>query len=323
MKLSVILPCYNGAATLAVQMEALAAQAWPGGWELIVVDNGSTDGSAAIAEAFRDRVPDLRIVQAHAPGTPRLGVPHSYNTGIAAATGDAFVFCEADDEVAAGWLQAMGEALARHDFVAARLDHRKLNPEWLHPVHGEGYQSEHLSRLPGYPYLAHASGCAIGLRRAVWERVGAFEVALPCVHDTDYCWRAQLQGFALHLEKAALVHYREKQSLPARLRQGRNWGRDYVRLLQRYGAPTRSLPRLRRLVWVLRCLSAGVPVGLRAGLGLADGRRRLADWVWNFGWAWGEVLGTLGPPEPVRSELLALALARSTEGAQAARPSTS
>ncbi|MDB5945273.1 MAG: putative b-glycosyltransferase, Glycosyltransferase Family 2, partial [Ramlibacter sp.] len=145
MKLSVILPCFNGAATIAVQLDALIRQQWPGGWEVIVVNNGSTDRSMEIVEQYRDRLPGLSIVQAHVPGTARLGVPHSYNCGIKAATGEAFVFCEADDEVAPGWLMAMGKALAQHDFVAARLDHEKLNDEWSRPVDG-GYQSERLWR---------------------------------------------------------------------------------------------------------------------------------------------------------------------------------
>ena len=154
LKLSVILPCFNGAATLAVQLEALTLQDWPGGWELVVVNNGSTDDSMAIAEAYRARLPMLKIVEAHVPGTPRPGVPHSYNTGIRAATGDAFVFCEADDEVAPSWLAAMGRALTAHDFVLAQLDHRKLNADWLHPPHGEGYQSAGLFRMPVAPHFS-------------------------------------------------------------------------------------------------------------------------------------------------------------------------
>ena len=142
MKLSVILPCFNGAETIAVQLQALVGQHWPGGWELIVVNNGSTDRSMEIVDTYRDRFRHLTVAQAHVPNTPRLGVPHSYNTGIKAATGDAYVFCEADDEVAPGWLAAMGHALTQHDFVVARLDHRKLNAEWLHPVQGNGMQSE-------------------------------------------------------------------------------------------------------------------------------------------------------------------------------------
>jgi|GEM_PF-1036924 len=306
MRLSVVLPCFNGAPTLAVQLEALARQQWDD-WELVFVNNGSTDDSVPIAEGFRSRFPELKIVQAHTPGTPRLGVPHSYNTGIAAATGDAFVFCEADDEVAPDWLREMGLALARHDFVAARLDHRKLNPKWLHPRQGEGYQSERLSRMHGYPYMSHASGCSFGLRRTLYEAVGPFDVSLPCVHDTEYSWRAQMHGYSLHLIKPALVHYREKQELSARFRQGRNWGRDYIHLLQRYGAPGVDLAALRRSLWLLRSLPPGLLALLRAAFELPGGRYALAQWTWNFGWSWGELLAAFDEPHPVQAPILATA----------------
>ena len=65
MRLSVILPCFNGAATIAVQLEALTRQTWSDGWEVVVCNNGSTDASMAIVAEYRDRLPGLRIVEVH------------------------------------------------------------------------------------------------------------------------------------------------------------------------------------------------------------------------------------------------------------------
>ena len=289
LKLSVILPCFNGAATLAVQLEALTVQEWPGGWELIVVNNGSTDDSVAMVEAYRARFPVLKIVEAHVPGTRRLGVPHSYNTGIQAATGDAFVFCEADDEVAPGWLAAMGRALTVHDFVLARLDHRKLNPEWLHPLHGEGYQSAGLYRMTFPPHFFSASACGFGLSRSIYETLGPLNVDFPIVHDGEYCWRAQLAGYALHFEPEALIYYREKSSLMARFRQSQNWGRDTTRLHHHYGTVMGRLSLPRHLVSIARSLPSGVRALLSQGLRRPRGQVLLADWIWDFGWATGKL----------------------------------
>lgn len=288
-KLSVILPCFNGAATIAVQLEALTGQHWPGGWELIVVNNGSTDHSMQVVEAYRGRIPGLRIVQAHVPHTPRLGVPHSYNTGIGAAAGDAFVFCEADDEVAPGWLLAMGHALRGHDFVAARMDHRKLNADWLHPSDGDGYQSAGLSHVDCHPHLPYASGCSFGMRRSLYEAVGALSTAFASVHDTEYCWRLQLAGFRLRFVPDALVYYREKSDPQARFRQGHNWGRDFTLLLHRYGLPRRRFAMLRQLVSVGRLLPAGVQVLLLWTFKRPRARPLLAQWVWNVGWSTGKL----------------------------------
>lgn len=288
MKLSVILPCFNGSATLAVQLEALTRQHWPDGWEVIAVDNGSTDDSVDIVRRHEDRLPGLKIVQAHVPGTKRLGVPHSYNTGIQAATGDAFVFCEADDEVAPGWLQAMGEALSEHPFVVARLEHRKLNPAWVLPPFSEGERYSGISRSSTPPHLQWASGAAFGLRRSLYKALGPLSTEFPMAHDMEYCWRAQAAGYSLHLQPRAVVHYREKTRLKDRWRQGRHWGRDATRLERHYRAPPEHFALLRQGAYLSRMLPTGLGVALvAAATGRLQARRELADWVWNFGWAVG------------------------------------
>ena len=163
MKLSVILPCYNGAETIAVQLNALVQQQWSEDWEVIVVNNGSTDNSVEIVEEYRDRLP-LRIVNAHTPPEPRLGVTHSYNVGIKAAIGNAIAFCEADDEVTPGWLGAMAEALTHHDLVDGPLDYVKLNPDWLIDAFGNGSQLDGFPAVNHIHHLTYASGCNMGMK---------------------------------------------------------------------------------------------------------------------------------------------------------------
>ena len=293
MKLSVILPCFNGAETIAVQLQALVGQHWPGGWELIVVNNGSTDRSMEIVDAYRDRFRNLTVAQAHVPNTPRLGVPHSYNTGIKAATGDAYVFCEADDEVAPGWLAAMGHALTQHDFVVARLDHRKLNAEWLHPVQGNGMQSEGLHRIDHLPCLFVAAACGFGLRRALYERVGPLSTAFPIAHDAEYSCRAQLAGYTLYFEPEALVYYREKTEFKAMFRQGQNWGLDTTRVQYYYGFRLARFAMLRQLVRIGLTLPSGIVAWLTWALQLPNGRSKLKHWIWSMGWYIGRLLSIL------------------------------
>src|SRR5437763_781538 len=131
LKLSVVIPCLNAAATLGVQLAALAAQGWEGDWEVVVADNGSTDGSQAVAESYRSRLRGLKLVDA----SDRRGQAHARNLGAAAATGDAYFFCDADDEVAPGWLAALAGEIAKHDFVACRYDNETLNPVWVRRTH--------------------------------------------------------------------------------------------------------------------------------------------------------------------------------------------
>src|SRR5262249_59116491 len=118
-KLSIIIPCFNAEQTIVVQLQALADQQWSHPWEVIVVDNGSTDRTADIVKAWRPSLPSLRLIQA---AKERQGPAYARNVGVAAARSDALAFIDADDVVAPGSLAAMGEALELHDFVAGRKE---------------------------------------------------------------------------------------------------------------------------------------------------------------------------------------------------------
>lgn len=80
-QLSVIIPCFNGADTIALQLEALLLQQWSSSWEIIVCNNGSTDNSVAVVEQYKAKLPNLRIVDASA----KRGVAYVRNVGIEAA----------------------------------------------------------------------------------------------------------------------------------------------------------------------------------------------------------------------------------------------
>lgn len=287
MKLSVILPCFNGAQTIAVQLEALANQEWSEPWEVIVSNNGSTDDSMAIVERYRERLPNLRIVYAYTPPGPRRGVAHSYKVGIKAATGDAFVFCEADDEVAPGWLAAMGEALKKHDFVAGAIDNAKLNEPWL-IASGPHIQATGLVKNPHPPYKLYAFGCNVGMKRSLYEAVGEFDESCLTGWDMDYCSRVQLAGTEIHFEPKALVHYRQRHKFPDLYRQGRSWGANTMILLKKYSEPMTSFKLLKHLVreflGSLQHLLSIFQVHSKAGF---------AGWVWGCGWHLGILQGSV------------------------------
>jgi len=283
MKLSVILPCYNGAETIAVQLDALVQQQWSEDWEVIVVNNGSTDNSVEIVEKYRDRLPNLHIVDAYTPPGPRLGVSHSYNTGLAAATGDAFVFCEADDQVAPNWLTGMAEALSHYDLVTGSLEYTRLNDPWIVAAHGGGAQSEGLLKVNHAPYLPFAYGCNFGMKRAVYEAVGAIDETFPCAWDMDYSFRAQLAGFSLHFAADVVVHYRVRHSFKAIFRQSRKWGRDNPLIRKRYGVGMGKLELFRRTL--------GASTTLLQGLFVFGDKTKLAQWLFSLGWQVGEIEG--------------------------------
>lgn len=299
MKISVVLPCFNGAKTIAIQLEALAKQQSSEPWEVVVVNNGSTDNSMAIVEQYRSRLPNLRIVEAHDPSQPRRGVAHSYNTGVKAATGDAVVFCESDDEVAPGWLTTMGEALQQYDFVAGALEYKKFNEAWQLGT-GEHNQETKLIQSTVPPYLPYASGCNIGMKRSVYNAVGEFDESMLSGWDTDYCWRVQYAGIELHYLPNAIIHYRYRRQYRAMYRQGKSWGEAHILLRQKHEPDIYwgKLPLLRYLLAVCLYLSQGF---LRI-----YSKEAFTAWLWGLGWEAGMLKGlvkhVLFPTHPISKQ---------------------
>lgn len=222
--LSVVIPCFNGAAVLARQLEALAAQQWRRPWEVLVVDNGSSDGSAEVALSWRDRLPSVRVLQA-----PRRGRHHACNVGWQAAA-RAAVFVDADDEVAPGFVGAMGDALDEHPIVvaAAELDGAERGAQ------AHGLRSD-------LRFLAWGGGGTLGVRREVFEAIGGFGEAMRYAEDIDFCWRAQLAGYPLHYVPGARILVHRRPTLRDTYRQHRNYGRGHAMLYRLYR--DRGMPR--------------------------------------------------------------------------------
>lgn len=282
MKLSVIIPCYNASDTLADQLEALAQQRWSDSWEVIVADNGSTDELLAVVERYRERIPNLRVADA----SDRRGIGHALNVAAEAAVGEALVRCDADDVVAPGWLAAMGEALTKHDFVACRFETFKLNPPWLW---GDGWnpQQDGVQEYNYPPFLPHAGGGSLGVKRALHEAVGGFDSFIPALEDTDYCWRIQLAGTKLHFVPDAVVHIRLRNTLYGIFQRARFWGKQNVFIYKRYrplGMP--------KLSWKCGIMAWANLLRVRSLLQLRrqPGRAALA---WELGWRIGRLQGSI------------------------------
>lgn len=231
MNLSVIIPCFNGAHVIGDQLEALAKQSWSEAWEVIVVDNRSTDNLKETVAKFACRIENLRIV----PAFEKQGQPYALNIGVKNAIGESVAFCDADDVVADGWVAAIGDALLKHPLVASRFDLGMLNLRVL----ADSWPQRQLASLQTYEnpnFLPHVGGCGLGVRRDLLEKVGAFDETLPLLHDTDLCWRLQLQGVRLRFVHGALVHIRLRSTLWNTFKQAFGYGEFNVLLYKRYRA---------------------------------------------------------------------------------------
>jgi GT2 family glycosyltransferase len=280
-RVSVVIPCLNAAATLGAQLDALSRQTWQGDIEVLVGDNGSTDGSVELAENYRDRLPGLRVLSA----ADRGGPAHAKNVAAAAATGDVLLFCDADDEVADGWIDGLVEELKGHEAAASRHEIERLNGEQARRLHGDAAQQHGLPSYTNPPFLDHAGGCGLGVRRHVFEALGGFDESYVALEDTDFCWRLQLAGHRLVFASEAIVHVRLPATLRGAFLQAARYGRYNVYIYTRYRS--RGMPRLPALPGLLRLGSLLV----RSPQLLSKSAR--GRWIWLVGWRLGRLSGCL------------------------------
>jgi len=252
---SVLVPVRNGAATLADQLEALAAaEKPPGGFEVIVADNGSTDGTVDVARTFTGRLP-LRTIKVARPGANA-----ARNAAAEAATGRFLLFCDADDVVDERWIAAMQDALhAGHDLVVGYLDYLALNdPDTLkwRGARGAG-MSVHLGFLPA----GHL--CNLAVTRTLFDRLGGFDESfVGGADDVDFCWRAQLAGASFSYLPDAVVNYRFRPSLRTMARQELGYGAAEAQLYRKFASEGVRRRPIATLGWDVWWLLSRLPFAL-------------------------------------------------------------
>jgi glycosyltransferase involved in cell wall biosynthesis len=237
---SVVIPVWNAERFLAEAIESVAAQTWPH-WELLLADDGSTDGSPEIARSWAARYPGKIRCLEH-PGRANRGESASRNLGLREGRGDLFAFLDADDV----WLP--GKLAHQVPLLAARPEAGMLygNTEYWFSWTGAPEDAErdftHPLGLPAGtliepPHLltrflrreaAVPCTCGLLVRRAALERSGGFEesfrgmyadqvfyaklaLAVPVLVDGG-CWERYRQ----HPESCCAVSRQEGTAREAR-----------------------------------------------------------------------------------------------------------
>ena len=235
--ISVVVPVRDAAQTLPEQLAALSRQRYTGRWEVLVVDNGSRDGSAAVARRWADGEPHARVIEA--PGG--AGAAHVRNAGVRAARGDFIAFCDADDVADPDWLSAIARVATSADIVAGRHDYDRVNQ----PLVRSWHKDRPADRPPDvYGFLPFASSSNAGIWRDVFEALGGFDEGTASGEDVDLCWRAQLASFTLAFAADAVVHFRYRPTLAGLAAQYYKYGKGDAWLFARYaeaGMPARGL----------------------------------------------------------------------------------
>jgi glycosyltransferase involved in cell wall biosynthesis len=268
VRVSVILPVRNGEPFLRKQLEALERQTCSFPWEVIVIDNGSTDGSAATAAEFETRLPAFQLLH---EGT--AGKSSALNLGISAARGGHLVFVDSDDEACEGYVQRMSEALEEFDVVGGYIDTVTLNP-WC--------ARKPLAANDGIPWYHQfrwaLPGCVVAMRATVCEQVGAFDVALMSAEDIDYTWRAAGLGATFGRQLDAVMLVRRPPDSRAAFRKARGYGHSAVWLYERYRSEGLRRRKFRSIVGPMRTA-------------VVKALRKEGPWGWAMAWEIGTLVG--------------------------------
>jgi len=248
----VVIPARDAAATIGDQLDALAAQTFDGSWEVIVVDDGSSDGTALVAGRWADKLPSLRVLS-----TEWRGKSCALNQGTIAARGRLLAYCDADDVVSPSWLSGIVGALRDHEVATGPIDLSLLNPRRLYAWRrAPGWQ-----QLPRWmAFLQPVMGCNMAVRRETFDLVGGFDTSFERGQDFDFAWRIQLTGATVGFAPEAVVHWRLAQGW-SYLSRSFHYGAYDVELYRRFR--DRGLRR-RPLVGVFRLagMLLGVPIVL-------------------------------------------------------------
>jgi glycosyltransferase involved in cell wall biosynthesis len=228
--LSIILCVRNGASTVRGQLRALAAQEWDEPWDVVVVDNGSTDDTLDVIEHFAASNPRFRVVRA----TEKHGLSYARNVGVANTDAAAVAFVDDDDIVTFGWVAAMGGALREHPIVACRFDWSQRHVEAdQRTLAGGAFQRDGIEEVFGYPVVAGVSGW----QRWLWQDLGGNDETLTFTgEDFDMAIRAHINyGIAPYFEPDAIYRITRRAGFRSNFRQARRYGRASTVLYMRYG----------------------------------------------------------------------------------------
>lgn len=242
---SVVVPVYNGQATLDSCLQSLLRLNYPADrLELIVVDNGSTDGTPALLERVQDR---FRILQEAKPGPAA-----ARNSGIRAARGDCIALTDADCTVDPDWLAELVQPLAAPDVGIA--GGRILSVEPCNRIERFGESiHDHRRALEEFvpPYAISMNWAS---RRSVLLEVGLFDETLLRGEDVDLAWRIAAAGFRLVYRHGALIRHRNERSLRGLFGEGYAHGYYAPAVRRKHGLGSYSSvrPLLRHTAGILR-----------------------------------------------------------------------
>lgn len=224
---SVIIPCFNEEEYIGRCIDSIKAQRYRGEYEIIAVDNGSTDHTVRI---IMDK--GIRLERAK-----KRGPAPAKNEGIKNAKGDLIVFIDGDCIAAEDWLNKMvsrfkdpgigcvsGEIMSVENKNLSALEHFLIKKDHLS-------QKQHIE----HPFLPYAAAANVAYRKQVIDKIGLFDERLFSGEDADFSWRMQLiTDYKIAYVPGAMVYHPYETSLKNLFKQKRRHAYGSVMTYKKY-----------------------------------------------------------------------------------------
>jgi O-antigen biosynthesis protein len=232
---SVVVCSYNGARTIRDCLDGLNKLEYPN-FEVIVVDDGSTDGTGDIARAYGFRVVSIE----------NGGLANARNVGTALASGAIVAFTDDDARPDPHWLHYLASTLMRQSTYAG-VGGPNIAPG------GDGWIAECVANAPGGPMhvllsdaeAEHIPGCNMAIWKDHLVATGGFDPQFRVAgDDVDMCWRLQQQGAHLGFSPAAMVWHHRRSSIRTYWKQQVGYGRAEALLERRWPEKYNSIGHL-------------------------------------------------------------------------------
>ena len=205
MNASVIIPAYNAAGTIAKTLEALTRQDYKGPFEVIVVDDGSTDDTPAAVKHF----PNVKYVR-----QDNAGPAAARNHGARLAAGQHLCFTDSDCVPHADWLTLLLNGFHRLDITVVAGSYGIANPQsrLARGIHRE-ILFRHTHLLPQFPKVFGSYNFCV--KKEMFERVGGFETTYRQAsgEDNDLSYKILAAGGRIYFEPKALVDHHHTTAL--------------------------------------------------------------------------------------------------------------
>jgi glycosyltransferase involved in cell wall biosynthesis len=214
-RMSVVVCTYNGERTIRDCLDGLLKLDYPD-YEVIVVDDGSTDATAQIARQY-----PFRLIT-----TENRGLSSARNTGFRAATGEIVAYIDDDAYPTTEWLKYLANTLMTTGHAA--VGGPNLSPRT------DGFIADCVALAPGGPIhvllsdreAEHIPGCNMAIRKSCLDAIGGFDATFRVAgDDVDLCWRLQQYGWTLGFNASAVVWHHRRNSIRAYWRQQRGYGK--------------------------------------------------------------------------------------------------